>query len=294
MLAQRLASTKSAPDFRQPNRKPLRTPYRVIDGISGGAWPCAEIAMVDKAGLNRTGTPTAGVSLGGGQFGPALSFNGSTGSVTIANAPGNQDLALATPGFTISFWMNPTSVTTGTLFDKSDGNTVSAGWWIDLNDNHATGSAIAGITFAVEFSSNNYYCHIPAPTTSVWTHVVLTYNGTTVTDNSAITGYYNGVAQTVTHDSVGAVGTKGTDSAQPLVVGNATAAGSGNGFYSGLLDNIIVDRKVWTATQAAYAFANPFFHFQPIQTWLGGSVVTFIAARARAANILQSGGFALP
>ena len=64
--------------------------------------------LTDLSGNGRTGTITGATWTTAGKYGGALTFNGSSSSVTIAN---DASLALAS-GYTLEAWVRPTSLGT--------------------------------------------------------------------------------------------------------------------------------------------------------------------------------------
>jgi hypothetical protein len=245
------------PDFWFPNRKPLR-PTRV-DGLVGpsSVFLCREPAAIDEAGHTLPGTATGVTQVGGAYGAPALSFNGTTSKIVLLNGAGIQDIFVVGTGGTMAFSINPTVNTSGTIFDKSDGNNVDIGWWLDFK---------AGpiLEFKIELSAANYAITVPAPATGVYTRIVIAWDGSTFPATSDTKVWFNGVAQTVTTAGSGN-GTHGTDSGQVLTIGNASFGGSGNGFFSGALDGpIIFDRRQWTQADASDDFAEPFRYLSPI------------------------------
>ncbi len=166
----------------------------------------------------------------------AMLFDGSAGYVDTGAGAGTGPANLATIGvlsrvFSVwSFWINPTVNTTGTICARSDGNVTNAGWWITFE----TGPKLR---LTCERASVNDQNDITAPTTAVWSHVIIfaDTSGASVT-NCAM--YINGISQTVTHSATGS-GASGVDTARNFIIGRwSTASGGGHGFFQGYLNDV--------------------------------------------------------
>lgn len=176
----------------------------------------------DSSGLNNNGTASSGVSRSvSGHSGGALSFNGTSGAVTI---PDSNSLDLGT-GFTLSAWVRPTVVAGWrTVVLKEQGSSLSyalyAGDWVG----HAAGWAVlSGVEVGATATSI-----MPS---NAWTYVATTYDGSTLRT------YVNGVLEATT-----AGGGSFPASTGPLMIGGNSIWGE---WFSGLIDDVrIYDRAL--------------------------------------------------
>jgi hypothetical protein len=121
----------------------------------------------DRTGLGHTGTLT-GTTTATGKYGQALSFNGTSSLVTIADA---NDLDF-TGGMTLEAWVNPATVNgwQSLLLKQGPDGLVYAMYGSD-NAQHAAGFArIGGVDRDVRASN--------ALPINVWSHVAVTYDKT--------------------------------------------------------------------------------------------------------------------
>jgi fibronectin type 3 domain-containing protein len=172
--------------------------------------------VTDSSGNGNTGTIVGATWNAGGKYGSALTFNGTSSRVDIPDSP---SLHLTT-GMTLEAWVNPTTSPNG---------------WRDIvykgNDNYylegstTTGSRPAG---GGTFGGSNANAFGASPlTTNVWTHMAVTYDGST------IRLYVNGVLA----GSQAKTGTI-TTSSNPLQIGGDNFFG--NQYFNGSIDEVRV------------------------------------------------------
>jgi hypothetical protein len=105
------------------------------------------------------------------------------------------NVSLNTTAATISFWINPNSVATSTSMYgtySTDPENSSASLYID------TGEPFCGQTANVRFVMNGAACTTSnVLSTSVWTYVVIVYDGTQPNNTTKVKIYRNGVPQTL-------------------------------------------------------------------------------------------------
>ena len=190
------------------------------DFATAGSRPKLALTYVPKLGVadysanGNAGNLFGGVSLtSSGQYNSALSFDGSSGYVI---APDN-GVSLSSP-FTLEAWVNPT-VNTGSqvIVGKEDSYLMSvrsgtlqyaiktAGTWTYVD----TGLAVAA---------------------GSWSHVAITYDGTTVI------GYVNGVADST--PDVDPDGGPVDQNGNSICIGNRGATCTGAEYFNGAIDEV--------------------------------------------------------
>jgi hypothetical protein len=166
----------------------------------------------DLSGNNNNGTLNAGVTWStAGKFGGAAQFNGTSGIITIPDAP---SLRLST-GMTLEAWVYPTT---------------SNGGWRDViykgNDNYflealstQKGAPAAGGTFGITYGTAGL-------ARNTWTHLAATYDKTT------LRMFVNGVQVS----SIASTATLASSS-NPLQIGGDSLFGQ---YFQGLIDEVRV------------------------------------------------------
>ncbi len=255
--------------------------YTAVYHLPNGTSLTANDSLGVNNGTVSGATATPGEIDGGGNFVSSSSqyINMGTGSsiADLVNTSGSGSVAW-------SFWINPTTNTSGTIAARNDGNTVSPGWWISFE----TGPLLR---FTTERATTNARKQITAPSTGAWSYVVI--EGDTHSINPTMTIYVNGVSQAVSSANTG-VGTSGSDSSQTFYVGRYGAAvGGGNGFLNGILDEFRVST---TARSTGWVLTE--YNNQSDQTMGSGHFVKSIGAESTnslsaAGNLINSNGTAI-
>jgi len=186
----------------------------------------------DSSGQGNNGTLSNATWTATGKFGSALSFNGTSAWVTIADAA---SLHLTT-GMTIEAWVNPTS---GTGWRSAILKEAGSGlaWSLYTSNN---GSRPAGYAHV---SSDVAVTGTAAVPLSTWTHLAITYDGT------ALKMYVNGTLVRTTALS-GAMAT----STSALRIGGNSIWGE---YFRGLIDEVRVYNRALSAAEIQTDMTTP-------------------------------------
>ena len=186
--------------------------------------------MADASGNGNTGTITAATWTTAGKFGKALSFNGTSARVTIADAP-SLDL---TNAFTLEGWAFPivTQVGWRTLVAKD------VNQYYLMTSSSGTRTPAVGGTYT---GGQQLYAPNPLPV-NTWTHRAATY------DRVTLRLYVNGV-QVASRALTTVVAT----STAALNVG----ANSYGEYFNGVIDEVRVYNRALTANEIQTDMATP-------------------------------------
>jgi hypothetical protein len=182
-------------------------------------------AAADASGNNRTGTVSGAAWNPAGRFGGALNFDGVNDRVNIPDAA----VFDLTTGMTLSAWVRPTALTgwRTVIMKEAPGGLAYALYAHDNAPYPAT---------TISFGGADQTTPGTAPlTTNTWTHLAVTYNGTT------LRLFVNGsevAARTVS----GSIRT--TNSA--LRIGGNAVWGE---YFQGLLDNVRIYNRALTVSE---------------------------------------------
>ncbi len=177
----------------------------------------------DASGKGHTGTIQSAVWTASGKFGAALSFNGSSALVSIADAA---DLHL-TSQMTLEAWVNPSAVTAvwrDVIYKALDN------YFLEATSDRGSpgGGGTFGSTTVVTYGAATL-------TANTWAHLALTYDG------AAIRLYVNG-AQVSTLARTGNLLT----STSPLQIGGDSVFGQ---YFRGLIDEVRIYNIALTQAQ---------------------------------------------
>lgn|SRR5574337_1113173 len=181
--------------------------------------------VTDLSGNGNTGTIAGAIWTTAGQFGGALSFNGSTSMVTV-NESNSLDL---TSEMTLEAWIKPTTLSgwrTAVLKERS-GSLVSA-LYANTSANRPNGTVVTSIG-AYELSGT---ATLPLNT---WTHLATTFDGAT------LRLYVNSVLVS-SQAASGAIVT----STLPLRIGGNSVWGE---YFAGLIDEVRVYNRALSQTE---------------------------------------------
>ncbi len=185
-------------------------------------------SVADASGNGHTGTISGAIWTTAGRYGNALAFNGSDGSVSVANPN------LPAGDYTWEVWVNPNQTTTFQALLVARGLGVSAGG-IELDLNSAGRIAVYS-NGALRLTS------AAALPVGSWSHVALTRAGGT------LRLYVNGTAD----PSTGTDGLANSFSTCPLLIGvdnDSGCTGALNGYFAGRLDEVRIYGRALSASE---------------------------------------------
>lgn len=209
-------------------------------GLSyGQAWELentTEAAVATGNGVFTTNSANAQGVVATPAKGGAVSFNGSTTTVTINEPAAGTNLHPATNQFSVSFWINPGSVTGNhALAHKCTAacNVANAGWriWLNGANVNADYELIAGTAT----NTTNLVA-------GTWYHVVVDYIA------SGITIYVNGTSTSSTASLF-----TNTANVNPIVLGGAPG-GSGWTPFLGTFDGFHIFNRVLSTPEVNYIY----------------------------------------
>jgi hypothetical protein len=190
----------------------------------------------DATGKAHTGTLTGATWTTTGKNGKALSFNGTSNYVTVADA---NDLDLTT-GMTLEAWVRPSALTPSgwnTVVMKEETATTLA-YSLYAND----GNPWPSITVRVG-TADREAIGTSAPPLNAWTHLAATYDG------ANLRLYVNGV-------QVGALAQTGNmvTSTRALRIGGNTVWGE---YFNGLIDDVRIYNRALSAAEIQTDMTTP-------------------------------------
>jgi fibronectin type 3 domain-containing protein len=192
-----------------------------------GAWGFDEgsgTTTADQSGSNNNGSISNATWSTAGKFGKALSFNGTNGSVSVADS-NSLDL---TTGMTIEGWVQPNTVSGfRTLIVKETGGDLVYGLYASSDTNRPQSQVTVGSVRLLNGTAS-----IP---TGSWTHLAATYDGTTERL------YVNGIQVS----SLAVSGTIATSNS-PLKIGGNSIWSE---WFNGLIDEVRVYNRALSAAE---------------------------------------------
>ncbi|MEV0289632.1 PQQ-dependent sugar dehydrogenase [Kribbella sp. NPDC050820] len=196
-----------------------------------GAWGFNEgtgTNVGDSSGSGNHGTLSGATWSAAGKYGAALSFNGSTGNVTV---PHSASLNLNS-SFTFEAWVNPTALTAyQTVLIKE--LTGGCGYWLQTT----------GTTIASGFNNNGCREHAssaPPIPLNQWSHLAAVFDDAANT----YTLYLNGTAVLTESETTAPV-----PNTQALVFGQSACTSCANERWRGLLDDIRIYNRPLTPAE---------------------------------------------
>jgi hypothetical protein len=211
--------------------------HRVPQGIVGN-WTFAEgsgTTAGDSSGNGNTATLVGGVSWTTGRIGKGLSFDGSSGHLTVPEA---SSLDVGTGSFSAAAWVKPSIVSSKLrVINKWTG---SVGWHFDLNGAVGGGNQSGTVRLHVNDGTNNFDAAIAGGLAAgTWQHVAVTVDRIA----NQVHFYVNGIS--VGSQAISVPGSL-TNTAQLWIGGIPTDSSS---FFAGILDEAQVFNLALSASQ---------------------------------------------
>jgi hypothetical protein len=182
-------------------------------------------AANDSTSVNNTGTLNGATWTTLGRYGSALSFNGSSNTVTIADA---NELDL-TNGMTLEAWVRPNSLSNwSTVLLKEAGSTMAYGLYA-ANGGNQPPSGYVQIGGDQAAAGNSILA------LNIWSHLALTYSG------SVLNIYVNGTL----------AGTRSVSGSMLTSTGALKIGGNSiwGEYFSGLIDEVRVYNRALSTTE---------------------------------------------
>ena len=181
----------------------------------------------DSSGLNNTGTVLGATWTASGKYGKALSFNGSSNWVTVAD---NSSLDLTT-GMTLEAWVNPTLLNSyqSAILKEGAGLTLAYGLYTNEQVPHPASTINLG-------SAERTAAGTAGLALNVWTHLASTYDGATL--RLFVNGVQVGTPQSITGPIV--------NSAGALRIGGNAVWGE---YFNGRIDEVRVYNRALSAAE---------------------------------------------
>lgn len=199
-----------------------------------GAWGFNEGAgtsVGDSSGSGNNGTLAgAGATWNAaGKYGAALSFNGSSGAVTV---PHSTSLGLNS-SYTLEAWVNPTALSDYQTVLIKEASFGGCGYWLQTTGNKLASGFNNG-------GCREYVGSTPTIPLNQWSHLAAVF------DNAANTHtlYLNGVAILTATET-----TTPVPNTQPLVFGQSACDFCGSERWRGLIDDIRIYNRALTPTE---------------------------------------------
>jgi fibronectin type 3 domain-containing protein len=181
-------------------------------------------STADQSGNGNTGSLSGTVWASSGKFGSALSFNGSSARVNVADSA---SLRL-TSGMTLEAWVRPTALGDWrTVILKERSGFYAYALYASTDSNRPSGHVYTTADRELRGPS--------ALPVNTWTHLAATYNGST------LALYVNGV-QTASQAATGAI----TANTAPLRIGGNAIWGE---YFSGLIDEVRIYNRALSASE---------------------------------------------
>jgi len=172
----------------------------------------------DSSGNGNNGTDTnITYSLANGKFGQGAGFNGSSSGISTTLTGASV--------FTVSLWINTTTTTGGYIFNRNAA-ADNANYGLTFASNKLSLGSFSGST-GLNVNGNTTI------TNGVWYQVVCVVNG--ASSILYLNGSVDGTGALQTH-------TSGTN----FRLGNT---GHSTQYYSGKIDEVIVEDRIWTASE---------------------------------------------
>lgn len=208
------------------------------DGLVGW-WNLDEISgttAVDSSWKGNTGTASNTLIVSNCQTNTCRSFNGTTSYIDAGSATILDDI----PQITVSAWIYPSTsgeLGTGKIVSKRGDVAALSGWNFGMSGSSLNWSAEFSVTLATRTTSTTV-------TLNKWTHVVLTWDGSSTAANAKM--YINTVEAGYSTTTNGS-GTRSSDAAKSLTIGNLSSAAERT--FDGFIDDVKIYNRIITTQE---------------------------------------------
>ena len=189
-----------------------------------------------------TNCPTFGSA---GLFNTAFTFDGSNDVVTVND---HDDLDGGNK-YTFSMWVNPTALSTRDCF-LAKWNTTGTGtgnsWGVRTNTTNADEIDVIIAANSTDTGGNYYTTSNADLQASVWSHVVVVYDGT-LAEGSRVAVYVNGVLKS--GSVTGTIPTSLQNSNKVVTLGRQFVVNATQHFYNGKMDEVSFWKRAVTGTE---------------------------------------------
>jgi hypothetical protein len=200
-----------------------------FDTVSGTSTP-------DLSGNNNTATLVNGATTAPGLAQSGVQLNGTSQYLTAAHAA-SLDVGLG--DFSVSAWVRPTGTTPMRVLNKWDG---TKGWLVDINATTG-GAAQPGFLRArmTDGTTNVDYSFSGPIAAGVWQHIALTVDRAADQLKLFVNGTQIGTTQSITALAGSLSNT--------ALVGIGTIPSSAGSYFNGVVDEVILYKRVLNATE---------------------------------------------
>jgi beta-glucanase (GH16 family) len=191
-------------------------------------------AVIDSSNTGNNGVINGATWTNGGRYGKALSFDGTSATITVAEAP-SLDL---TTGMTIEAWVKPVSLTgwQSVIYkERPDDGGTSLAWALYSTDYTAPPAVYGMLAGAVGGNQWTHAMGVSMLRLNAWSHLAGTFDGT------ALRLYVNGVLAKTLSLPGSLVQTPG-----PLRIGGHSTIGQ---FFNGLIDEVRVYNRALSKSE---------------------------------------------
>jgi hypothetical protein len=191
-------------------------------------------AVIDSSNTGNNGVINGATWTNGGRYGKALSFDGVSATITVAEAP-SLDL---TTGMTIEAWVKPVSLTgwQSVIYkERPDDGGTSLAWALYSTDYTAPPAVYGMLAGAVGGNQWTHAMGVSMLRLNAWSHLAGTFDGT------ALRLYVNGALAKTLSLPGSLVVTPG-----PLRIGGHSTIGQ---FFAGLIDEVRVYNRALSKSE---------------------------------------------
>lgn len=215
------------------------------DGLVG-YWRFEEntgTAAGDMSGSGNTGTLTNGPTWVDGRYGKGINFDGTNDYVSVGSPASLDDIAT----LTTCAWIYPETLPADGAYRVIDEKTSGTGGWAFIAYNSG-GTLYPGLYR--DFSTyDGYWFGTQGITLNVWTHVCLTYDNSSVSNDPV---FYIGGASMGATEIYTPIGTANSDAPSTLAIGAYTSAY----YFDGAIDEVRIYNRILMASEISAVYGS--------------------------------------